>query len=300
MTGTSEARPGNATGREAADAQIELAGVERVFLLGDSEVHALHEVNLRIGAGEYVAVMGPSGSGKSTLLNILGLLDRPSTGRYLLEGRDVTTLEPEEAARVRSLRIGFVFQSFHLVARLTAAENIALPMMLAGIAAKERAGRVRRALDDYGLADRAEHRPDQLSGGQRQRVAIARATIMQPALILADEPTGNLDRATGDEVVRLLEELNARGVTLIVVTHDQALGARARRRIEMVDGAVSRDTTLAPSGRFAPTRGDEGRSTPSPSVPLPAGEGRAVPSPSVPLPGGEGSRTPRPSGEGLG
>jgi putative ABC transport system ATP-binding protein len=232
----------------ASSALIELAGVERVFRLGDSEVHALHELDLRIAAGEYVAVMGPSGSGKSTLLNILGLLDRPNAGTYRLEGRDVTTLAPEEQARVRSHRIGFVFQSFHLVARLTAAENIALPMMLAGIAAKERAVRVAQALKDYGLADRAHHRPDQLSGGQRQRVAIARATIMQPALILADEPTGNLDRATGDEVVRLLEQLNARGVTLIVVTHDPALGARARRRVLMEDGAVVRDTAaLAPS-----------------------------------------------------
>ena len=221
---------------------IDLAGIERVFHLGDSEVHALHEVSLRIAPGEYIAVMGPSGSGKSTLLNIVGLLDRPNAGRYLLEGRDVTTLSAQEQARVRSGRIGFVFQSFHLVARLTAAENIALPMMLAGIAPRERAARVAQALNDYGLSDRAQHRPDQLSGGQRQRVAIARATIMQPALILADEPTGNLDRATGEEVVRLLEELNARGVTLIVVTHDQALGARARRRIEMVDGAIKRDT----------------------------------------------------------
>jgi len=227
------------------DALIDLSGVERVFHLGDSEVHALHELDLGIARGEYVAVMGPSGSGKSTLLNLVGLLDRPTAGRYLLEGRDVTTLSAEEQARVRSHRIGFVFQSFHLVPRLTAAENIALPMMLAGIAPKERATRVAQALKDYGLADRAHHRPEQLSGGQRQRVAIARATIMRPALILADEPTGNLDRATGEEVVRLLEELNARGVTLIIVTHDHALGARARRRVLMQDGAVLRDEVSA-------------------------------------------------------
>jgi putative ABC transport system ATP-binding protein len=205
-------------------------------------VHALHELDLTVMPGEYVAVMGPSGSGKSTLLNLVGLLDRPSAGTYRLEGRDVTTLSPEDQARLRSTRIGFVFQSFHLIPRLTAGENIALPMMLAGIPAAERAGRVRQALEDYGLTDRAEHRPAQLSGGQRQRVAIARATIMQPALILADEPTGNLDRATGEEVVRLLEGLNARGVTLIVVTHDPALGGRARRRIDMEDGAVRHDT----------------------------------------------------------
>jgi putative ABC transport system ATP-binding protein len=222
-------------------ALIELAQVERTFRLGDSEVHALQGLDLRIDAGEYVAVMGPSGSGKSTLLNILGLLDQPSRGRLLLEGRDVTTLSPDEQAAVRSRRIGFVFQSFHLVPRLSAAENIALPMVLAGIAPKERQARVAQALKDYGLASRADHRPSELSGGQRQRVAIARATIMQPPLLLADEPTGNLDRATGDEVVRLLEELNARGVTLIVVTHDAGLGARARRRLMMEDGQLRRD-----------------------------------------------------------
>jgi putative ABC transport system ATP-binding protein len=226
-------------------ALIELAGIERVFRLGDSEVHALHELDLRIDGGEYVAVMGPSGSGKSTLLNLLGLLDRPTAGTYHLEGRDITTLSPQEQAQVRSQRIGFVFQSFHLVPRITAAENIALPMMLAGVPTAERTKRVTQALDDYGLTDRSHHRPDQLSGGQRQRVAIARATIMQPAMILADEPTGNLDRATGDEVIRLLEELNTRGVTLIVVTHDAALGKRARRRLDMEDGMIRADTRVA-------------------------------------------------------
>jgi putative ABC transport system ATP-binding protein len=226
-------------------ALIELKGIERVFQLGDAAVHALAGVDLRIGNGEYVAVMGPSGSGKSTLLNLLGLLDRPNSGTYLLEGRDVTTLSADEQARVRSERIGFVFQSFHLVPRLTAAENIALPMMLAGIPARERNARVARALAGFGLENRADHRPDQLSGGQRQRVAIARATIMQPALILADEPTGNLDRHTGDEVVNLLESLNAGGVTLIVVTHDQAMGARARRRIVMEDGRIEHDSSDA-------------------------------------------------------
>ena len=222
-------------------AQIELDGIERVFHLGDSVVHALAGVDLRIDAGEYIAVMGPSGSGKSTLLNVLGLLDRPDAGRYRLEGRDVTTLSADEQARVRSRRIGFVFQSFHLVPRLSAAENIALPMVLAGIVPRERDARVRAALAGFGLADRAGHKPDELSGGQRQRVAIARATVMQPALLLADEPTGNLDRATGDEVVRLLEQLNASGMTLLVVTHDAALGARARRRLLMEDGAIRTD-----------------------------------------------------------
>jgi putative ABC transport system ATP-binding protein len=225
-----------------AQAQVELDGIARVFHLGDSEVHALRDLHVRIDAGEYIAVMGPSGSGKSTLLNIVGLLDRPDAGRLTLEGRDVTTLSAEEQAQVRSRRIGFVFQSFHLVPRLTAAENIALPMVLAGTAPRERDGRVAQALKDYGLQDRAHHKPSELSGGQRQRVAIARATIMAPALILADEPTGNLDRATGEEVVRLLEGLNARGVTLIMVTHDPQLGARARRRLEMEDGAIRHDT----------------------------------------------------------
>ena len=185
--------------------------------------------------------MGPSGSGKSTLLNLLGLLDHPNAGHYKLEGRDVTTLTADEQARVRAERIGFVFQSFHLVPRLTAAENIALPMMLSGLSPKERDARVTQALKDFGLEPRADHRPDELSGGQRQRVAIARATIMQPALILADEPTGNLDRATGDEVIRLLEELNGRGVTLIIVTHDQKLGSRARRQLWMEDGQLRHD-----------------------------------------------------------
>jgi putative ABC transport system ATP-binding protein len=238
----------------AGEAQIELHGIERVFHLGDSVVHALAGIDLRITAGEYIAVMGPSGSGKSTLLNVLGLLDRPDAGHYRLEGRDVTTLSPDEQARVRSQRIGFVFQSFHLVPRLTAAENIALPMVLAGLPARERDRRVHRALDGFGLADRADHRPDQLSGGQRQRVAIARATIMQPAMLLADEPTGNLDRTTGDEVLGLLEQLNAGGVTLLVVTHDTAVGARARRRLLMEDGAIRHDQ-LRQDGGFHDAHG---------------------------------------------
>ena len=229
-------------GGAATGPQIELSGIERVFRLGDSVVHALAGIDLAIDAGEYLSVMGPSGSGKSTLLNVLGLLDSPTAGHYLLEGRDITTPSAAEQARVRSRRIGFVFQSFHLVPRLTAAENIALPMMLAGIPASERAPRVEKALADFGLTDRARHKPDELSGGQRQRVAIARATVMQPAMLLADEPTGNLDRATGEEVIRLLENLHEGGVTLIMVTHDQALGDRAHRRVYMEDGAIRRDS----------------------------------------------------------
>lgn len=227
----------------ADESLIALNGIARTFYLGDSQVYALRDVDLDISRGEYIAVMGPSGSGKSTLLNLIGLLDRPDAGTYHLEGRDVTTLSPDELAKVRSERIGFIFQSFHLVPRLTAAENIALPLMLAGVSASERARRVKQALSEYGLTERAHHLPNQLSGGQRQRVAIARATILRPAVLLADEPTGNLDRATGEEVVRLLEALNAQGMTLIVVTHDQALGARARRQLRMEDGSMVSDVS---------------------------------------------------------
>jgi putative ABC transport system ATP-binding protein len=228
---------------EATESLITLNGIDRTFTLGDSKVHALRNVDLNIAQGEYIAVMGPSGSGKSTLLNLIGLLDRADAGTYKLEGRDVTTLAPDEQAKVRSERIGFIFQSFHLVSRLTAAANIELPLTLAGIPASERAKRVAQALKEYGLTDRAEHHPNELSGGQRQRVAIARATILRPAVLLADEPTGNLDRTTGQEVVRLLEALNTQGMTLIVVTHDQALGARARRQIKMEDGGIVSDVT---------------------------------------------------------
>jgi putative ABC transport system ATP-binding protein len=226
---------------------IQLKEINRTFMLGDSQVHALRNVNLNITRGEYIAVMGPSGSGKSTLLNLLGLLDRPDAGTYQLEGRDVTTLSQDELAKVRSERIGFIFQSFHLVPRLTAAANIELPLVLSGVPAAERSKRVSQALKEYGLVERAQHRPNELSGGQRQRVAIARATILRPAVLLADEPTGNLDRVTGEEVVRLLEALNAQGMTLIVVTHDPVLGARARRQIRMEDGGVVSDVTSTPA-----------------------------------------------------
>lgn len=230
---------------DASQSLITLNGISRTFQLGDSTVHALRNIDLHVSPGEYIAVMGPSGSGKSTLLNLLGLLDRPDVGTYQLESRDVTTLNPDELAQVRSERIGFIFQSFHLVPRLTAAANIELPLTLAGVPAAERAKRVAQALQEYGLTDRAQHRPNELSGGQRQRVAIARATVQRPAVLLADEPTGNLDRVTGEEVIRLLEALNAQGTTLIIVTHDQALGARARRQIRMEDGSVVSDTTNA-------------------------------------------------------
>jgi putative ABC transport system ATP-binding protein len=221
---------------------IELDKVSRSFQVGDQQVLALREVSLSIAAGEYIAIMGPSGSGKSTLLNLLGLLDRPGSGRYSLDGRDVTGLNEAESARVRREKIGFVFQFFHLVPRLTAAANVALPLLLAGVAPAERKQRVAQLLADVGLSERADHLPSQLSGGQLQRVAIARAMSMHPALLLADEPTGNLDRATGREVMGVLEGLNQRGATLIVITHDQEIGARARRRIGMEDGRVISDS----------------------------------------------------------
>ena len=224
---------------------IEFTDVSRNFIVGDQQVQALRNINLTLGAGEYVSIMGPSGSGKSTLLNLIGLLDRPSSGVYKLDGMDVTTLDDEQQARVRREKVGFVFQSFHLVPRLTAAMNIELPLILAGVAVEERKLRVQKLLQNYGLADRADHRPDQLSGGQRQRVAIARATVMQPSVLLADEPTGNLDRATGGEVLKLLEGLLDQGITLVVVTHDAEIGARAKRQIHTLDGRIISDEKRA-------------------------------------------------------
>jgi len=217
---------------------IRLDKITRSFTVGDQQVAALRGIDLHIAAGDYVSIMGPSGSGKSTLLNLIGLLDRPSSGTYMLDGGDVTDLNDEQQARVRSEKIGFVFQSFHLVPRLTAAMNIELPLILAGIAPAERKARVAQLLESYGLTGRADHRPDQLSGGQRQRVAIARATSMNPSVLLADEPTGNLDQTTGKEVMNLLEQLVEKKVTLILVTHDPVIGGRAARQVRMVDGEI--------------------------------------------------------------
>jgi putative ABC transport system ATP-binding protein len=222
---------------------IELQQISRVFQVGGEEVHALDDVSLTIRAGEYLSLMGPSGSGKSTLLNIVGLLDRPSSGRYVLDGRDTTLLDEHEQAAVRGRKVGFVFQSFHLVPRLSAFENVELPLLLAGVAATQRRERVDAALAAMNLADRANHRPDQLSGGQRQRIAIARATIMRPAVLLADEPTGNLDSTSGAEVIAVLEQLCVEGLTLVVVTHDADVGQRASRRLRMVDGRIVADTS---------------------------------------------------------
>ncbi|AHE50315.1 antimicrobial peptide ABC transporter ATPase [Aeromonas hydrophila 4AK4] len=222
---------------------IRLEAVSRRFTLGGTEVAALAQVSLRVAEGEYLAVMGPSGSGKSTLLNVLGLLDRPDEGRYWLGGEDTATLSEPALARLRGHRIGFVFQSFHLIPRLTARENVELPLMLCGVLPAERHRRSQRLLGDLGLDNRADHRPAELSGGQRQRVAIARAMAMAPRLILADEPTGNLDSRSGEEVITLLEGLNReQGITLMVVTHDPRIGERAGRRILMNDGRISSDS----------------------------------------------------------
>jgi putative ABC transport system ATP-binding protein len=217
---------------------ISLHEISRDFQVGDETVHALHDVNLEIGAGDYVALMGPSGSGKSTLLNILGCLDRPTQGTYILEGKDVTAMTENELSMVRRYRIGFVFQFFHLVSRLDAAGNVELPMIFAGIERNERRQRVARALQNVGLTHRAGHRPNQLSGGERQRVAIARAVVMGPAILLADEPTGNLDTHSGKEIVELIEQMNSEGLTLVVVTHDPSIGERARRMIHLRDGEI--------------------------------------------------------------
>jgi putative ABC transport system ATP-binding protein len=252
---------------------IELSGIHRHYTVGEQLVRALDGVDLVIAPGEYLSVMGPSGSGKSTLLNIIALLDRPTAGRYRIDGRDVTELSEREQARLRRENFGFVFQFFHLIPRLTAAENVEMPLTLAGVAPSERVARVAAALASVGLEDRAGHRPDQLSGGQRQRVAIARATILRPGVLLADEPTGNLDSVSGREILQLLESLNVGGTTLIVITHDAALGARARRQIRLADGLIVGDSNghvdhVPPENK---RRARHGRS-PHPG-PLPGGEG---------------------------
>jgi putative ABC transport system ATP-binding protein len=220
---------------------IEISGLNKTFVLGDSQVHALVNINLSIERGEYVSVMGASGSGKSTLMNMLGLLDRPDSGRYLLNGVDTQSLDENERARLRREQIGFVFQSYHLIARLTARENIELPLLLSGIPGKQRRATVDPILAKLGIARRAHHLPNQLSGGERQRVAIGRSIVLQPAILLADEPTGNLDSRSGAEVTHILEDLNREGLTLLIVTHDNSMGERARRRIRMADGVVQAD-----------------------------------------------------------
>jgi putative ABC transport system ATP-binding protein len=220
---------------------IELERVSRVYQVGESQVRALWNVSIRVGRGEHVAIIGPSGSGKSTLLHILGCLDRPTSGSYRFAGREVAPLGDEERSRLRQQQIGFVFQFFHLLPRLSALGNVELPMLFAGVDREERRRRASEALGAVGLGHRIAHRPDQLSGGERQRVAIARAVVMRPMLLLADEPSGNLDRTSALEVMELLEEMHRGGLTLIVVTHDPAIAGRARRVVRMSDGEIVTD-----------------------------------------------------------
>jgi putative ABC transport system ATP-binding protein len=217
---------------------IRLDHVSRVYRVGESEVRALDDVSLDIGAGEFTAIMGPSGSGKSTMLNVLGCLDTPTSGRYVLDGEPVEKLSEDRLAEVRQRKIGFIFQSYHLIGRMTAARNVELPLIFAGADPHVRRDKVQVALESVGLAKRMTHRPDQLSGGERQRVAIARAMVMEPRILLADEPTGNLDTRSGEEIVALLERLNASGLTLVLVTHDPRVAQHARSVLRMRDGQI--------------------------------------------------------------
>jgi putative ABC transport system ATP-binding protein len=219
---------------------IELDEVWRSYTIGGEDLHALARISERIGEGEHVAIMGPSGSGKSTLLNIVGCLDRPTAGTYRLNGQEVSDLDDAALSRVRGTQIGFVFQSYHLVARLTAEANVELPLIFYGVSRSERARRVAEALEAVGLQDRSRHRPAELSGGQRQRVAIARATVMGPRILLADEPTGNLDSKAGIQVLELLDRMREAGLTLVVVTHDPSVARRAQRVLLLRDGHIAR------------------------------------------------------------
>jgi putative ABC transport system ATP-binding protein len=220
---------------------MQLSGICREYVVGAETVHALDHVDLTIEAGEYVSIMGPSGSGKSTLLNVLGLLDRPTSGTYHLQGEDVSNLDDDALAAHRQQQIGFIFQFFHLIPRLTALENVELPLVLTGAAPRERRERAARILESVGLKARLDHRPDQLSGGERQRVAIGRAIVMQPSFLLADEPTGNLDSRSGDEIMQILEQLNREGIAVLIVTHDPAIGGRAKRHLTLRDGKIVGD-----------------------------------------------------------
>lgn len=238
---------------------IRMRDVSREFRVGDATVRALDHVTLAIERGDFVALMGPSGSGKSTLLNVLGLLDSPTGGTYELDGEEVARLDDDRLADTRQRKIGFIFQSFHLVPRMTAARNVELPMIFAGVPPRQRRERVEEALGGVGLLPRATHRPDQLSGGERQRVAIARAMVLGPALLLADEPTGNLDTASGREIVNLLARMNGEGLTIVLVTHDPAIASFARSVIRMRDGRLLADGagpaaggTERPGGGAAP------------------------------------------------
>lgn len=235
---------------------IQLEDVHKTYVMGEAEVRALDGVTLAIGEGEFTAVMGASGSGKSTLMNLLGCLDRPTSGRYLLNGEDVSRLPGDELARIRNRTLGFVFQSFNLLSRTSALENVELPLLYSGVGAAERHARAAEALDRVGLARRADHHPAQLSGGQQQRVAIARALVNRPRVLLADEPTGNLDSRTSVEVMALLQQLGAAGITVLLVTHEQDIAQHASRVIVMRDGRVRSDRRQVPR-RADPAELDE-------------------------------------------
>jgi putative ABC transport system ATP-binding protein len=226
---------------EHRPALIEMRTIFKTYQMGDQEVHALRGVDLQIREGEFVAIMGASGSGKSTMMNIVGCLDRPTSGQYLLNGRDVATLRDDEQAVMRNRTIGFVFQAFNLLRRTTARTNVELPMIYAGVKKSERAARARAALEMVGLGDRLHHHPSQLSGGQQQRVAVARALVTNPSLVLADEPTGNLDSQVSAEVMALFQRVNERGMTVVLVTHEPDIAAYARRVVRMRDGQVLSD-----------------------------------------------------------
>jgi putative ABC transport system ATP-binding protein len=223
---------------------IRTEGLSKTYQVGNEQVHALRGVDVAIGANEYVAIMGPSGSGKSTLMNLIGCLDTPSAGRYWLRSQLVSELDDEQLAWVRNREIGFVFQTFHLLPRSTAVENVELPLTYRGVPAIERRALAEQALRQVDLAERMDHRPNELSGGQRQRVAIARALVTNPAILLADEPTGNLDSRTGAEIMKLFERLHAQGQTVILVTHDREVAAHAKRIIHIRDGMVEKDERL--------------------------------------------------------
>lgn len=218
---------------------IEASELRKTYQVGEVQVHALDGLDVRIEKGAYIALMGPSGSGKSTLMNVLGCLDTPTSGEYVLNGNDVSSLSDDELAEIRNKEIGFVFQTFNLLPRYTALENVALPMIYAGVPKVERLQRAERVLKKVGLSDRMDHRPNELSGGQRQRVAVARALVMNPSIILADEPTGNLDSVTSDGIMELFSEINKDGNTVIVVTHEEDIAAHAERVIRLKDGKIS-------------------------------------------------------------
>lgn len=226
-----------------ANPLIKISNIKRDFVLGNEIVYVLKGIDLEINKGEYVALMGPSGSGKSTLMNLLGCLDTPTSGTYILNGKDVSQMRDDELAEIRNKEIGFVFQTFNLLPRTTALDNVALPMIYAGYSKSERNKRATEVLHQVNLADRMDHQPNQLSGGQRQRVAVARALVNRPSIILADEPTGNLDSKTSEEIMKLLEEIHTKGNTIIVVTHEEEIAAHAHRIIRLRDGMIESDTT---------------------------------------------------------